>query len=177
MTGEARERGRILGTLGSAGGVGVVRMEDRFDVGVDEVWLALTDAARLAEWLGDFEGDRNPGGEFSARFSASEWKGTGRIDVCEPPRRLRVTLRDADPQPGQPTEGVTEVTLTPDGDGTIVVWEERGMPVDLLAAYGAGVQIQIEDLGSYLTKSERGDWNSRFPELHDAYRDLAPDAE
>jgi uncharacterized protein YndB with AHSA1/START domain len=136
MTGETRERSRILGTLRSADGVGVVRMEDRFDVVVDEVWMALTAPPRLVDWLGEFEGDLRRGGKFRAHFTASGWEGTGRIDVCEPPRRLQVTMRDADPQPGQPDEGVTEVALAPDGDGTIVVWEERGMPVDLLAAYG-----------------------------------------
>jgi uncharacterized protein YndB with AHSA1/START domain len=152
-------------------------MEDRFDVVIDEVWLALTEPARLADWLGEFEGDRRPGGEFRAHFTGSGWEGTGRIDVCERPRRLQVTMRDADPQPGQPDEGVTEVALAPDGDGTIVVWEERGMPVDLLAAYGAGVQIHIEDLGAFLKGSERVDSNTRFQELHRAYRDLAANLE
>ena len=41
-------------------------------------------------------------------------------------------------QPGQPGEHVIEVTLAADGDQTILVWEERGMPLDQLAAYGAG---------------------------------------
>ena len=47
MTSNAREGGRILGSLGSAEGKGVVRMEDRFDAGIDDVWSALTDPSRL----------------------------------------------------------------------------------------------------------------------------------
>lgn len=34
-----------------------------------------------------FEGDLRLGGEFRARFSASGWEGTGRVDVCEPLRQ------------------------------------------------------------------------------------------
>jgi hypothetical protein len=47
MTSNARGGGRILGSLGSAEGRGIVRMEDRFDTGIDEVWSALTDPSRL----------------------------------------------------------------------------------------------------------------------------------
>ena len=165
---------RILGSLRTADNAGVVRMEDRFDSAVDDVWSALTDPARLRDWLGEFEGDMRLGGEFRAHFSATGWQGTGRVDACEPPRHLLLTLRDADPQPDQPEEGVTEVTLEADGAQTVVVWEERGMPVNLLAAYGAGVQIHVEDLGAYLAGRERvhsGRWEELFP----AYRALAAD--
>ena len=43
MTGNAGAGSRILGSLRSAAGKGVVRMEDRFDTGIDDVWSALTD--------------------------------------------------------------------------------------------------------------------------------------
>jgi uncharacterized protein YndB with AHSA1/START domain len=157
---------RLLGSLRSVDGKGVVRMQERLDVAIDDVWSALTDPRRLATWLGEFEGDLRVGGEVRARFMTSGWEGTGRIDVCEPPRRLVLTMRDADPQPGQPAEGVTELTLTADGDRTVVVWEERGMPVNLLAAYGAGVQIQVEDLAAHLAGHERvhpGRWDELYP--------------
>jgi len=174
MTGNAGDGDRILGSLGVADGKGVVRMEDRFETAIDDVWSALTDPGRLVQWLGDFEGELRPGGEFRAHFSATGWHGTGRVEACEPPRHLLLTLRDADPQPGQPEEGATEVTLAADRDHTVVVWEERGMPVDLLAAYGAGVQIHVEDLGAYLAGRERvhsGRWKELFP----AYQALAAD--
>lgn len=82
---------RILGSLGSAGGRGVVRMEDRFETDVDDLWSAITDPDRLARWLGEIEGDLRLGGEFRAHYYASGWQGTGRIEVCEPPHRLLVT--------------------------------------------------------------------------------------
>ncbi len=170
MTSNAREGGRILGSLGSAEGKGVVRMEDRFDAGIDDVWSALTDPSRLARWYGEVEGDLRLGGKYRARLFASGWEGTGRVETCDPPLRLLVRIKDAD----EPDENAIEVTLTADGDQTTMVWEERGMPVDLLSAYGAGVQLHVEDLADYLAGRERrGDAKARWDALHPAYQGLA----
>jgi uncharacterized protein YndB with AHSA1/START domain len=160
---------RILGSLGSAGGKGVVRMEDRVDAGIDDVWSALTDRGRLASWYGEVEGDLRLGGEYQARLHASGWEGTGRVDACEPPRHLLITIKQLD----DPDEGVLEITLAADGGQTIVVWQEQGMPVDYLAAYGAGIQVHVEDLVAHLAGQERCDSKARWDELFPAYQALA----
>jgi len=146
-------------------------MEDRFGAGVDDVWSALTDPDRLATWLGEVEGDLRLGGTFRARFFASGWEGTGRVAVCEPPHRLLVLTKDAD-DPDAPDDHVIEVTLTADGTETILVWEERSMPADLLAAYGAGIQVHVEDLAAHLAGGERCDATARFDELFPAYQEM-----
>ena len=169
MTGDARAGTRILGSLRSADGKGAVRMEDRFDTDIDDVWSAFTDPGRLARWLGEVAGDLRLGGEFRARYFASGWEGTGRVEACEPPRRLLVLTK----QPDQPDEHAIEVTLAADGDQTILVLEERGMPLDLLAAYGAGVQVHVEDLAAHLAGRARCDADARWAELMPAYQDLA----
>lgn len=175
MTSNAPGGDRILGSLRSADGKGVVRMEDRFDTDIDDLWSALTDPRRLARWIGEVEGDLRPGGEFRARWVSSGWEGTGRIEACEPPQRLLLTMRDADPQPGQPDETVIETTLAADGDQTILVTEERGLPLELLAAYGAGVQIHVEDLADHVAGREGRDTEARWGELLPAYQALAAD--
>lgn len=111
MTSNARAGNRILGSLRSADGKGVVRMEDRFDTDIDDLWSALTDPSRLAA----------------------------------------------------------------DGDQTILVWEERGMPLNLLAAYGSGIQVHVEDLAAHIAGRERCDGEARWNELMPAYQDLAAD--
>ncbi len=63
MTNDAYSGDRILGSLGSAEGKGVVRMEDRFEADIDDVWSALTDRSRLARWYGEVAGDLRLGGE------------------------------------------------------------------------------------------------------------------
>src|SRR6478752_5782967 len=132
MTSNAREGGRILGSLGSDEGKGIVRMEDRFVTDIDDVWSALTDPSRLARWYGEVEGELRPGGEYRARLLASGWEGTGRVVACEPRQRLVLVTKHVT----APDEGVIEVTLAAEGDLTIAAWEERGMPLDHLAAYG-----------------------------------------
>jgi uncharacterized protein YndB with AHSA1/START domain len=169
MPSNASGGGHILGSLGSAEGKGIVRMEDRFNTDIDDVWSALTDPSRLARWYGEVEGDLQLGGEFRARLFASGWEGTGRVEECEPPQRLLVLTRQAN----KPDEQVIEATLTADGDETILVWEERGMPLDLVAAYGAGVQVHVEDLAAYLAGRDRCDADARFEELSPAYQELA----
>jgi uncharacterized protein YndB with AHSA1/START domain len=144
-------------------------MEDRFHTGIDDVWAALTDPRRLARWYGEVEGDLRLGGEYRARVFASGWEGTGRVEACEPPRRLLLTSAE----PDQPDEQVTEVTLAADGDQTTLVLEERGMPLNLLAAYGAGIQVHVEDLGAHLAGGERCDAEARWNELQPAYEELA----
>ena len=146
-------------------------MQDRFGTGIGDLWSALTEPGRLARWIGEVSGDLRLGGEFRFRFFASGSEGTGRVDACEPPRRLLLTMAL-----GQPEEDVVEVTLTADDDQTVLVWEERGMPLDLLAAYGAGVQIHVEDLGAHIAGRERGDAGARWDELMPAYQDLAASA-
>jgi len=169
MTSNAGGGSRILGSLRSADGKGAVRMEDRFDTDIDDVWSALTDPGRLARWLGEVEGDLRLGGEFRAHFFSSGWEGTGRVEECEPPRRLRVTTWAVD----QPNEHVIEVTLAGEGDQTILVLEERGMPLDHLAGYGSGIQVHVEDLAAHLAGRDRCDAAARWAELIPAYEDLA----
>src|ERR1039457_739650 len=70
MTSNARGSSRILGSLRSADGKGIVRMQDRFDTDIDDVWSALTDPRRLARWIGEVEGDLRLGGEYRFRFVA-----------------------------------------------------------------------------------------------------------
>jgi uncharacterized protein YndB with AHSA1/START domain len=160
--------GRILGSLGSEDGIGVVRMEDRFDVAIDDLWSAITVPERLALWLGEVEGDLRAGGDFRARFFDG-WEGTGRIEACEPPRLLRVRTKHARATDERPIE----VTLTNDAGGTGLVWEERGMPLKQLADYGAGIQIHVEDLAAYLAGRQRGDLEARWEELRPAYEEMA----
>ena len=54
MTSNAAAGNRIVGTLRTGDGKGVVRMEDRFGTDIDDLWSALTDPGRLARWLGEF---------------------------------------------------------------------------------------------------------------------------
>ena len=89
--------------------------------------------------------------------------------MCEPPNRLLVVTKDADASEQQ----AIEITLVADDENTLLVWEERGMPLELIAAYGAGVQVHVEDLAAYLGGSERCDAQARFEQIFPDYQRLS----
>jgi uncharacterized protein YndB with AHSA1/START domain len=178
MTSSMSPGSRLLASLGSADGKGVVRLQDRYDTDIDDLWSALTDPARLARWYGEVDGDLRPGGQFRLRVESADIDAAGRIDACEPPRRLRVTTRETEEsylrgQGVPPYDEAIEVTLTADGDQTQLIIEVRGMPLDMVAFYGAGWQIHAETLADYLAGRAPGDTEARWGELVPPYQDLA----
>ena len=178
MTSNASPGTRNLGSLRSADGAGVVRIEDRYNTDIDDLWSAITDPVRLARWHGQIEGDLRPGGEFRLYLEADDIDSAGRIDACEPPRRLVVTTRETDEsyRRGQgvpPFDAAWDITLTADGDQTTLVIEVKGMPLDKIAFFGAGWQIHAENLAAYLAGGEPDDVEARWEELVPPYQDSA----
>lgn len=158
----------IRGSLRSADAAGVVHLEALFERNVNDVWSALTDPDRLNQWLGKIDGDLRPGGEFSAYFFATGWEGTGHVDACEAPQLLRILTKSE----GEP-DCVIEITLAADGERSRLVFEDRGLPLEQIAAYGAGDQVLVEDLAAYLDGQDRCDARARWQELHPTYQTQA----
>jgi len=160
--------GRVTGSLRAIDdGRGAVRMEDVFDTNAADLWDALTDPRRLARWLAEVEGELRVGGVVQARFT-SGWEGPGRIETCDPPHHLMVSM-----DPGTADETVIEATITPEGSSSRLVVEERGIPLSEIAGHGAGWHAHIEDLGSHLESDQPSRWADRWAELTPEYQDLA----
>lgn len=163
MSETAHTPGTVIGSLREEGGRGVVRMEDRFATDPADLWRALTEPARLARWIADVSGDLRPGGQVRAEFT-SGWSGMLRVDVCDAPHRLVVAS-----DPGSPEETVIEALLEERGAGTVLVVEERGLPLGVLPDHGAGWHVHMEDLGAYLAGTATSHWPTRAAELHARY--------
>ena len=88
--------------------------------------------------------------------------------MCVPPRQLRVTISEEE----GPEEVVT-AELAADGDRTTLELEVRGMPLDLVWAYGAGWHVHLEDLGAHLAGQDRANSDTRWNELEAIYREMA----
>jgi len=144
---------------------GAVRVENVYDTDLADLWSAITEPDRLARWVATVEGDLRLGGMIEARFT-STWEGPGRIDVCDPPNHLVLTM-----EPGTDDEAVIEAVLTAEGERTRLVVEERGLPLDVLHGHGAGWQAHVEDLGRYLAGDE-STWKARWQELAPAYKSM-----
>ena len=132
MTSNVSPGTRILGSLRSADGAGIVRIEDRYDTDIDDLWSAITDPDRLARWFGDVDGELSLGGEFRVHI-ADAGERTGKVEACDAPQRLVVTTRETDEsyRRGEgvpPFDAAWDITLTADGDQTTLVMEVKGMP-------------------------------------------------
>ncbi|MFJ6132349.1 SRPBCC family protein [Janibacter terrae] len=156
-------RSGLLGEVWVADGVPVVHVEDVYDTDIDDLWDAITEPARLGRWVASVEGDLRPGGLFRASFT-SGWDGGGRVEVCEAPHRLLLTM-----EPGAADETTIEAVLSAQGGGTRLVVEERGIPVEQAPDHGAGWQAHLEDLRAVLDGRVPGSWSQRWAALRPAY--------
>lgn len=110
----------------------------------------------------------------------STWAGSVRIEACDAPHHLLLTM-----EPGADDETQLEAWLTSEESRTKLVVEERGLPVDKLHFYGAGWKVHLEDLGRSVASdgpvhvdgwSEQAAataWLARWTELTPEYRDTA----
>lgn len=175
---------RIIGTVRAIDeSRGAVRVEDVYDTDIDDLWQACTTPERLARWIAVVSGAPRQGETVEVVFS-STWSGTARIDACDAPHHLLLTM-----QAGTEEETQIEAWLTPEGSGTRLVVEERGLPVDSLHYYGAGWQVHLEDLGRSLAThrpahedgwsadTPAAAWHARWAELNPAYEGRAASQE
>jgi len=160
--------GTMLGWVTAVGGSGTVHVEDLYDTDIDDLWASVTVPARIAGWLGAVDGDLRVGGEFTASFTSS-WEGRGRVDVCEVPNRLVVTL-----EPGAPDQTEVEARLVVEGDRTRLIVEERGLPGNDVPDHGAGWQAHLEDLRAHLVGELPAPWRERWQQLISSYRPEMP---
>lgn len=142
------------------GSRGAVRVEDVYETGIEDLWDACTRPERLARWIAEVSGDFRVGATVHVTFTSTA-TGPARVEVCEAPHHLLLTM-----QPGTEEEAELEAWLTEEGDRTRLVVEERGVPVDKLHFYAAGWQVHLEDLGRALrtgTTAHPDGWSAERP--------------
>ena len=154
----------LLGEVRRVGDTGTVHVEDVYNTDIEDLWGAVTDPERLARWIARVDGDLRVGGTIHADFTSTA-EGPGRIEVCEAPHRLLVTMH-----PGTPEETQLEALLTEDKRGTRLVVEEFGLPWDKAPDHAAGWQAHLDDLRAHLEGRPAGDWLTRWKELIPSYR-------
>jgi uncharacterized protein YndB with AHSA1/START domain len=155
---------------------GAVRVEDVYDTAIEDLWEACTAPERVARWLAHVSGDVRQGGDIQVVFTSS-WSGPARIEVCDSPRHLLLTM-----EPGSEDECELEAWLSEEGPRTRLVVEERGLPRDSLYFHGAGWQAHLEDLGRSLAtgatahpegwspSTQSPSWKQRWDSLTPTYR-------
>src|SRR5262249_30267252 len=133
---------------------------------IADLWSAITEPERLARWIATIDGDLRVGGMVHALFT-STWEGPGRIEICDAPNHLLLTM-----EPETEDEAVIEAWLTAEGARTRFDGEERVLPLEVLFSHGAGWQAHVEDLGRYLGGGE-SNWRARWEELRPEYESMS----
>jgi len=107
--------------------------EVRIAAAPEDVFPYFTDPAKLVVWKATTADlDARPGGRFRMDVTGRGDVARGEYLDVEPPHRIRFTWRWEKEQPdghaSAPAPSVVEVTLTPEGDGTLLRLVHRGIP-------------------------------------------------
>ncbi|MDF2979591.1 MAG: Activator of Hsp90 ATPase 1 family protein [Actinomycetospora sp.] len=132
----------LLGAVDRAGGT--VCLERRLAAPPARVWAALTDPARLGDWLAPVEsGAPGPGGAFVLRMNPDE-VATCTVTGWDPPHELRLTWDYT----GEPASELV-LRLVPDGAHTLLRLDHTRLGVDVVQ-YGAGWHVHLDNLAVHL---------------------------
>lgn len=154
-------------TLETMGGRPTLRFERRLTHPVEKVWRAITDPAELTHWFPqDLVGTFGPGEKlrFAFRGEAPVLDGkpipdfTGEVLEIDPPRVLAYTWG----------EDILRFTLTPDGDGCLLVFTDTMADRGKSARDGAGWHVCLLALDARLDGTPTPSGN-RWKEFYDAY--------
>lgn len=118
---------------------GVIERELRIGARPETVFAFWTDPTKMAQWMGrDVRLDPRPGGEFRIDYNGSDI-AAGTFMELEPPTRIVLTWGWEMPGDPTPTGASTvEVTLVPDGDGTILRLRHSGLAADAVTGHAEG---------------------------------------
>ncbi len=91
----------------------------------------LTDPTKFVEWMGTgAELDPTKGGAYRLDIDGEHF-ASGRYLEVDPPHRLVMTWGWEGNESVQPGSTTVEITLTQDGDGTLLRLKHSGLPTEL----------------------------------------------
>jgi uncharacterized protein YndB with AHSA1/START domain len=150
------------GQISGAGDARAVRFERRLSHPPEEVWAALTEPRRIAEWLTKATCEPRQDGEVVLDFGPGNVV-TGRITIWEPPRSLSYGWRFPDGHGSR-----VSWTLEADGEGTRLTLVHELLRAGEASGDAAGWHTYLERLAGHLD-GEIPDFQQRFEELRAGY--------
>lgn len=136
-----------------------------------DVWASLTESERTARWFGPWEGDAGPGRTIRVQMAYEEqqpWCDV-RIEVCEPQRRLGVSMIDGS------GSWLLEFALTETDGITELRFAQRLTSLDGIAEVGAGWEYYLDMLVASRDGSRQPEFDEYHPAMTPYYRALAAD--
>jgi uncharacterized protein YndB with AHSA1/START domain len=152
-----------LGRFERRGDTVDLRYERRYPRPIETVWAALTDPARLGEWLGAARVEPQVGGRYEL-FIDRKRPMTGRVLTWEPPRLLEFSWDTGDAPPS-----TVRCELTAEDAGTRLVFTHKGVGFVWIALVLPGWHHLLERLASLLAGMVQNDSMERWRELQASY--------
>lgn len=134
----------------------------------ERVWAALTESEQIRRWF--MQGTLEPCAGGRVRFESEEEGGTvGEVVVWDPPRELEYSwVRNG----GLGPRSVVRWRLAPEGEGTRLTLEHRGVDRAAAPGYAAGWHDFLDRLPRHLAGAEAVNWTGHYDQLVDRYRAL-----
>ncbi|MEW1547963.1 SRPBCC family protein [Streptomyces tsukubensis] len=140
-----------------------------FRAPIGDVWASVTEPERTARWFGPWEGDAAVGRTVKVRLAFEEsapWCDV-RIDACEPPRRLAVSMSD------EAGDWRIELRLTASGGTTELQLIHHLKAPTGLGEIGPGWEYYLDLLRGSLDGTSRPDFDDYYPAQRDYFASLA----
>lgn len=124
-----------------------IEREVRIEAQAETIFPFFTDPELFSQWSGVATLDPRPGGIFRSAIDGSHI-ARGEYVIVEPPHRVIFTWGwEAEDNPVPPGSSTVEVTLTPDGEHTIVRLVHRDLPSkDSANAHAVGWEHYLDRL-------------------------------
>jgi uncharacterized protein YndB with AHSA1/START domain len=124
-----------------------IEREIRIEADPETVFEFFTDPAKAVLWMGSKATfDPRPGGVYRLEMN-EQWITSGEFVEVDPPRRVVFTWGwEGDGAPTPPGSSTVEVTLRPDGDGTLVRLIHRDLPGNDVAPHATGWDLYLPRL-------------------------------
>ncbi len=156
------------GQLFAAGDGGDLVVTRTFRASAEDVWASLTEPERTARWFGPWEGEAAPGGTIRVQMAFEEgtpWSDV-RIDVCEPPRRLALSMRD------ESGDWRMELLLTERGDRTELRFVHHLDDVGGVGEIGPGWEYYLDRLLADREDTPMPSFDDYYPAMKAHYEGL-----
>ena len=137
----------VNGSLTDGPDGATVTMSVASEFAPERLWQAMTEPARLADWLGKLDGAFMPGQDYELTFTDGHGHAVrGTTEDATAPHRLalRWTLDD------HPATRVVVDLTDRGGEGTDVTLTHSGVPAEHAVSYATAWQTHLEFLSRYL---------------------------
>lgn len=140
-----------------------IRREVRVQARPETIFALLTDPAKYVQWKGALANlEPRPGGLYRVQFNSRNIACGTYVELV-PNRRVVFTWGWEGNGALPPGSSTVEITLTPDGDGTIVRLVHRDLPPDAHDMHAQGWDLYIQRLAIVATGGDPGPDPNREP--------------